>query len=200
MVEVIPVALRPEPNDFNVEVRQKGLAWLAKHNIHLNSAPPKASKLPRYWAHSNLQLWKAYSGTCAYLAIYFEWSTGASSTDHFIAKSTRAGDAYEWDNYRLSCLGANRSKGAHSVLDPIGLTPNTFFLNLAKGNIRVNPALATLDKKHARRTMTRLKLNAPELKAARARHYQEYTEHKHQKTFKKLSPFVWYEANRQGLL
>lgn len=197
---MIPVLLQREPKDFHVEVRQKGQTWLTNHGIPLNAAPPKASKLPRYWSHSNLQLWKAYSGTCAYLAIFFEWSTGASSTDHFIAKSLHAGDAYEWNNYRLSCLGANRSKAAHSVLDPIGLQPETFILNLAKGNVRVNPALSASVKASARRTMARLKLNAPELKAARARHFDEYRKHKHEETFRKLSPFVWYEARRQGLL
>lgn len=197
---MIPVLLQKEPVDFDAEVRQKGRTWLTKNGIAVNASPPKASKLPRYWSHSNLHLWNAYSGTCAYLAIFFEWSTGASSTDHFVAKSLKAGDAYEWSNYRLSCLAANRSKAAHGVLDPVGLKPETFILNLAKGSVRVNPGLSTPEKVNARKTMTRLKLNDPELKAARARHFQEYTEHKHQKTFKKLSPFVWYEAQRQGLL
>ena len=36
--------------------------------------------------------------------------------------------------------------------------------------------------------------------AMRARHFAEYIAHGHQQTLKKYSPFVWYEANRQGLL
>ena len=139
---MIPVALQPEPADFNARVRQPGLDWLASHGIALNSAPPKATELPNYWTRYNRQIWEAYSGVCAYLAIYFEWVTGAASTDHFVAKSRNAGDAYEWNNYRLSCLGPNRNKGRFDdVLDPIGLEDNTFVLNLANGEIAPNPAL-----------------------------------------------------------
>ncbi len=198
---MIPVMLQPQPADFDVEVRQKGHAWLAKNNIALNAAPPKASKLPRYWSNSNNQLWQAYAGVCAYLAIYFEWSTGASSTDNFVAKSKHAGDAYEWDNYRLSCLGANRNKNKFDdVLDPIGLAPDTFFLNLATGCVRPNPKLLTLEKVSARKTIARLRLNSSDKQRMRARHYSEYLRHKDPPTLKFYTPFVWYEANRQGLL
>ena len=99
MAQMIPVTLQPEPVDFDVRVRQRGHAWLETNEIALDAAPPKASSLPNYWSWSNMRLWEAYSGVCAYLAIFFEWSTGAGSTDHFIAKSVRAGDAYEWSNY-----------------------------------------------------------------------------------------------------
>jgi hypothetical protein len=77
---MIPVALQPEPEDFDTKVRQPGLAWLAEHGIAPASPLPKASGLPAYWSQSNKQLWTAYSGVCAYLAIFFEWSTGASFT------------------------------------------------------------------------------------------------------------------------
>ncbi|MDH4216157.1 MAG: hypothetical protein OEV23_04580 [Gallionella sp.] len=198
---MIPVTLQPEPADFDVKVRQKGLAWLANEGIAPNSPPPRASKLPNYWSASNKQLWDAYKGECAYLAIYFEWSTGASSTDHFVAKSKKSGDAYEWDNYRLSCLGANRNKNKFDdVLDPIGLAQNTFVLNLATGNVKPNPALGATEKTAAKKTISRLKLNSAENKQMRARHYSEYLKHRHPNILKKYSPFVWYEADRQGVL
>jgi hypothetical protein len=92
---MIPVTLQPEPADFDTEVRQKGHGWLRAQGIALNAAPPKASNLPNYWSRSNKQLWEAYSGICAYLSIFFEWSTGAASTDHFTSKSQNAGDAYD---------------------------------------------------------------------------------------------------------
>ncbi len=59
---MIPVALQPEPADFDDEVRQRGHAWLRAQGIALDSAPPKASKLPTYWSRSNKHLWDAYSG------------------------------------------------------------------------------------------------------------------------------------------
>ncbi len=198
---MIPVTLQLQPADFDVKVRQKGHAWLANNGIAQNSPPPKASKLPNYWSASNKQLWDAYKGECAYLAIYFEWATGASSTDHFVAKSKKSGDAYEWDNYRLSCLGANRNKNKFDdVLDPIGLAPNTFVLNLATGNIKPNPLLDVAEKTAAKKTIFRLKLNSAENKKMRARHYSEYLKHQHPDILKKYSPFVWHEADRQGVL
>ncbi len=167
----------------------------------MNAPPPKASDLPNYWTHSNKQLWEAYSGVCAYLAIYFEWVSGAASTDHFVAKSRHAGDAYEWDNYRLSCLGPNRNKGKFDdVLDPIGLQADTFVLNLVNGEIRPNPTLNAAQKKMAERTILRLKLDSPDHNAMRAKHFSRYISGKDQQALKELSPFVWYEAHRQGLL
>ena len=198
---MIPVALQPEPSDFDARVRQPGLIWLSSKNIAVNSAPPKASDLPNYWTRSNKQLWESYSGVCAYLAIYFEWPTGAASTDHFVAKSKRAGDAYDWRNYRLSCLGPNRNKNKFDdVLDPIGLQPDTFVLNLANGEIRPNPLLTPDKKKAARKTITRLKLNSPDHNEMRAKHFVRYLRKKDEESLKELSPFVWYEAQRQGLL
>jgi uncharacterized protein (TIGR02646 family) len=138
---------------------------------------------------------------CAYLAIFFEWVTGAASTDHFVAKSKNAADAYEWSNYRLSCLGPNRNKGKFDdVLDPIGLQPDTFVLNLITGEIGPNPALNKDMKASARKTITRLKLNSVEHNQMRAKHYGRYLRKKDESTLKELSPFVWYEAQRQGLL
>lgn len=199
---MIPVTLQVEPADFDAEVRQKGLAWLAQKGITPNGPAPKGIKFKAYWSQSNKQLWTAYSGVCAYLAIYFEWVTGASSTDHFIAKSTDAGQAYEWGNYRLSCLGPNRNKNKYDdVLDPIGLAANTFELILASGQIRPNRSLT--DKAQiavVRKTITRLKLDSADHREMRLKHYARYLRNKDVQTLKELSPFVWYEADRQGLL
>lgn len=198
---MIPVALQPEPADFDERVRRPGLDWLERNDISPDSPPPRASDLPAYWSNSNKQLWEAYSGVCAYLPIYFEGVTGASSTDHFVAKSRRAGDAYEWDNYRLSCLGPNRNKGRFDdILDPIGLAPDTFVLNLASGEIRPNPSLDGTRKRAARETIRRLKLDSPDHNIMRQKHYNQYLRHKDGETLKELSPFVWYEARRQALL
>jgi uncharacterized protein (TIGR02646 family) len=201
MARVIPVALQPEPADFDAQVRQKGQVWLANHGIALNAAPPKTPKLPTYWSHSNKQLWEVYSGVCAYLAIYFEWVTGASSTDHFVAKSALAGDAYEWSNFRLSCLGANRNKNKFDdVLDPVGLPTDTFVLNLASGEIQPSRALTVSRRRLAAKTIARLKLDSADHNKMRAKHFSRYVRNKDAQALKDLSPFVWYEVVRQGLL
>lgn len=199
---MIPVQLKPEPDDFDAEVRQKGLVWLTQKGIAHNAPAPKGTKFPAYWSHSNKQLWQAYSGVCAYLAIYFEWVTGAGSTDHFVAKSKDAKKAYEWDNYRLSCLGPNRNKNKYDdVLDPVGLTNNTFELVLITGEIR--PSRALTDRAliaAARKTITRLKLDSADHREMRMKRYSQYVRNKDVNTLKELSPFIWYEAQRQGLL
>ncbi len=198
---MIPVTLQPEPEDFNKEVRQKGLKWLEEKGIDPAFAPTKASELPNYWRHSNKQLWEAYSGICAYLAIYFEWGTGASSTDHFIAKSENAGQAYEWSNYRLSCLGSNRNKHKFDdVLDPIGLHPDTFFINFVSGEIYPNPSLNPDEHALAYKTIKRLKLDSAENNKMRAEHYGTYVSRDCKLNFLlSKSPFVYAEIVRQRL-
>lgn len=198
---MIPVALQQEPLGFDVNVRQEGQGWLIDHHFVLCASAPPKTKLPAYWSWSNQLLWAAYSGTCAYLAIYFEWPTGASSTDHFVPKSKHVGLAYEWDNYRLSCLGPNRNKNKYlDVLDPVGLAANTFVLNLASGEIKPNPALVGPQRTAAQKTIKRLQLDSPHHNAMRAGHFADYIAHGHAPTLRKYSPFVWYEADRQGLL
>jgi uncharacterized protein (TIGR02646 family) len=197
---MIPVTLQPEPPDFDAKVRQPGLAWLTSNGIAPNSPPPDASLLPSHWRKINEQLWKAYSGVCAYLAIYFEFTIGAASTDHFIAKSQNAGKAYEWINYRLSCLGANRNKNKFDdVLDPTELEPETFFLNLANGAIYPNPVFVPAQKDVAEKTIKRLDLDSPENRRWRTEHFTDYMKGDCSITYiARHSPFVHSEIIRQG--
>lgn len=201
---MIPVTRQKEPPDFDVEVRKKGHNWLTANGIAHGGPPPKACDLEPYWRHSNKQLWELYGGQCAYLSIYFEWVTGASSTDHFVAKSANAGDAYEWNNYRLSCMGANRNKSKYDdVLDPIGLAPETFILNLVSGEIKPNPKVNTTPSamKNAMDTISRLDLDSEDNNRMRQRRYAAYVKKEVSEAhLKKESPFIWYEASRQNLL
>lgn len=198
---MIPVVSVAEPEDFDEKVRQKGCQWLKNEGIPTNAPPPKATKLPNFWTDSNKQLWEAYSGVCAYLAIFFEWSTGAVSTDHFVAKSRNSGDAFEWSNYRLSCLGPNRNKGKFDdVLDPFELTPNTFVINFASGEIAPNQTLDLSAKQAAQKTIRRLKLDSYENNQMRARHYTNYVKKDWSLDFlRRESPFVYAEIVRQEL-
>jgi len=199
---VIPVSAQPEPSNFHADVREKGHTWLRDRGIALNTAPPRGTKLEPYWTETNRELWEAYSRTCAYLAIYFEFTTGASSTDHFIAKSADAGQAYEWSNYRLSCLGPNRNKNNFSdLLDPIGLAPDTFQLEFANGKIKPNPSRTAEQQRRAQKTIERLRLDSPNMREMRVRHFDDHRQGEVTADYlKRLSPFVWYEATRQGLI
>jgi hypothetical protein len=209
---MIPVQPQEKPEDFDERVKEKGHAWLREHGIGLDAIPFDPSKLPPLWRQYNHYLWTVYKGVCAYLAFYFEFASGAATTDHFIAKSQHAGKAYEWENYRLSCLGANRQKNNFDdLLDPFEIPANTFFLVLESGEIYVNPALDTLNPelvKLAERTKERLQLNHPHNCAMRADHYGWYIALKNdlkstdslQRCLEKQNPFVYSEIKRQRKL
>lgn len=191
----------PEPVDFDDKVRKPGHAWIRDQGLSPHAAPPAGCRIPPYWRAAGRQLWLAYSGICAYLAIFFEFATGASTTDHFVAKSESLADAYEWSNYRLACQAMNRNKGAFDdVLDPFLLRENTFFINFASGEIFPNPALEDDVRKAALRTISRLRLNSPENCGMRAGHYGEYVCGNVSLDFlRRHSPFVHAEIVRQKL-
>jgi uncharacterized protein (TIGR02646 family) len=200
---MIPVSPQPEPTQFDSAVRQKGLAHLQKNGLALNQPLPRGTKIEPYWQHCLDDLYTSYQGICAYMAVYFERGTGAASVDHFVAKSRLAGEAYEWSNYRLACLEMNRSKNNFDdVLDPFTLQNGWFHLDLSiDGRIFPNPALSRTDQDLVINTIKRLDLNNPMHKRMRMRHFQTYIEKKFiSNYFKEISPFVWSEADRQGLL
>ncbi|AQR64893.1 hypothetical protein BXU06_07305 [Aquaspirillum sp. LM1] len=199
---MIPVTAQPEPADFDAKVRKKGLAYLNKKGILLDQPLPEKTAIEPYWCHCLTDLHQAYGGVCAYLGVFFERVMGASSVDHFIAKSTLAGQAYEWSNYRLACSTMNsRKREYNDVLDPFFLAPNSFWLQLSTGHIYPNPHLAAQPRRIVEQTIERLGLDDPACRELRARLYQEYLEYQLPSVYlKKLSPFIWCEANRQGLL
>jgi uncharacterized protein (TIGR02646 family) len=198
---MIPVKLQPEPSKFDELVRQPGIAWLNSKKITNNSPRRAKTKFKPLWRKFTEELWVSYSGVCAYLAIYFEFSTGAASTDHFIPISRDPWQAYEWSNYRLSSLSPNRNKNKFDdVIDPIGMAADTFELCLASGKISPGKALAPDVREKARKTIERLKLNSVRNCLMRVRHYTNYARTRDVEGLRQFSPFVWYEAQRQGLL
>lgn len=204
---MIPVSPKTEPTDFDAKVRQPGLAWLKGKGIALTGPIPKGTRTQPHWRKCLAQLHSEYSGICAYLCVFLEHCVGGVSVDHYVAKSKLAGQTYEWSNYRLASTTMNSRKRDYStVLDPFALAPDTFFLELVTGRIYPNPALSAPDKKAAQETIRRLRLDKP-CREMRARRYGDYVDlvksgpnpaavaH-----LKKYSPFIWYEANRQGVL
>jgi hypothetical protein len=139
---MIPIAAQPEPADFDAEVRKKGLAHLRKKGIPLDQPLPPKANIEPYWRACLADLHQAYGGICAYLGVFFERVLGGGSVDHFIAKSSHAGLAYEWSNYRLACSTMNsRKREYNDVLDPFYLAPDLFRLQLSTGHIYPNPRL-----------------------------------------------------------
>ncbi len=198
---MIPVTRRKAPKGFKKAVRDPGLAWLKKKKIPLRKKLAPGTKLKPYWRRCLDQLNTRYGGVCAYLCVFVERSTGGLSCDHFIAKSRRAGLAYAWKNYRLACVAMNASKrDFEDVLDPFDLEPETFHLEFVTGRIFPNPSLAPAQASAAQDSIDRLGLDESEPRRMRVRHFQDYLEHRSKEFLRRHSPFVWYDADRQGLL
>lgn len=196
------VSPQEEPAGFDQEVRQKGLKHLQDKKTDLTKPLPPNSKIKPYWRAFLPEMHSLYGGVCAYLAIHFERVTGAGSVDHFVAKSTRADLAYEWTNYRLACSVMNsRKKDYEDVLDPFEIEDGWFRIELVSGRIYPNPDLSHEKTASIQETINRLKLDDGGNREVRARHFQEYCQGEYTTSFlRKRSPFVWFEANRQGLL
>ena len=189
---MIRVRLQPEPDDFDVKVRQPGIRALAE-----GSYEP-----PPFWRRCLHQLWEAYKGICSYLCIYIPPGTGARSVDHCLPVSKRRDLIYEWSNYRLACSLMNSRKHAfEDVLDPFDIGDGWFTLEFSFLEIRPNPDLDAATQTRIQVTIDRLKLNDPECVEARANYYQPWAEGEMPfRLRERLSPFVARELQRQGLV
>jgi hypothetical protein len=166
--------------------------------IHVQPQP----ELAKYWVKCLDDLHEADNGICADLAVHIELVTGAATVDHFAPQSLSPGLAYEWHNDRLACLMMNSRKRQHlDVLNPFDVENGWFQLNFVNGEIFPNPALSPQLQQQVRDTMERLNPDSPGNRAMRVRHSMDYTNNLYPSDhLKRYSPFVWMEANRQGLL
>tara|TARA_R110002050_G_scaffold28607_3_gene74128 strand:+ start:356 stop:955 length:600 start_codon:yes stop_codon:yes gene_type:complete len=199
MLHVIP---QPEPADFDSKVRQKGLAHLKKYGYALDRPLPPKANIKAYWTSCLDDLFDKYSSTCAYLAVHIERVTAIGNVDHFAPKSQMPAEAYEWSNYRLVCSRMNSCKREfHDVLDPFLIENGYFYLELVSGQIFPDPDLDSATKESVIDTIARLGLDGANCRRLRASHFGDYIAGEFTASFlKKMSPFVWYEARRQGLL
>ena len=199
---MIPVQPKPEPADFDQNVRQKGLADLRSRAIDLDQPVPVNFIWKAYWTACLDELYTTYGGNCAYAGIHFERIIGAASTDHYIAKKPQPRYAYEWTNYRLACRGMNTRKNDYDdVLDPFEIEDFWFQLELVSGHIHPNPALELTTLAQVQATIDRLNLDDAGWQELRARHYSDYIQGHYTADFLRMrSPFVHAEAQRQGLL
>ena len=199
---MIPVAAQPEPPSFDQRVRQPGLAWLHEQGIMLDHTLPANTTFKPFWRECLGDLHQVYGGICAYLCVFVPRVTGGIGVDHYVAKSRSAGLAYEWGNYRLACSAMNsRKRDFADVLDPFFLTPNLFRLQLSIGHIYPNPALAPQARVIVEQTIERLALDDTPCRNLRADWFDEYVRKAIDADYlRRKSPFVWQEAQRQGLL
>ncbi|ERI13745.1 hypothetical protein O206_23415 [Ochrobactrum sp. EGD-AQ16] len=153
MIGVMP---KGEYAGFDNDVRKPGAAFLA-------TCPKPTSKQFKkysYWSRALGELREAYSGICAYTAMYIP---DRGSVDHFLPKAgenARPDLAYEWDNFRLAGEKVNTSKGELiDIVDPFQVQDDWFFLDLPACLLRPNPDLDKELKRKIANTINSLRFN-----------------------------------------
>lgn len=143
---MIPVKLAAEPDDFDRNVRQKGLAAIdelvgrAPRTKRRGPRRPKvadkksdipADKFPPFWRDVLDEMMDAYHQRCAYLAMFIE-ATATPTVDHVIPKSLAWDQVYEWSNYRLCAAVVNSKKGdLVGLVDPVDVKVGWFALDFS---------------------------------------------------------------------
>ncbi len=151
---MIRVPPQPENPNFNSQVRRPGQTFLA-------SCPNPTSEQFRkknYWSRAAKELHAAYSGICAYTAMYLPEQ---GSVDHFVPKTIRPDLAYEWSNYRLASGRVNSAKGLQTgIIDPFLTDDDWFHLDVPSCLLKANPQLNYETKIQVNGTINSLRLNA----------------------------------------
>lgn len=155
---MIYIQMKPEPKEFDVDVRQPGMAFLKE-----TPKPNKDQfKNHSYWCKALPAIRKRYNHICAYSAFFINPLHGAASIDHFIPKSIEPALAYEWSNFRYASLTFNRRKGTRTVLDPFKIDQNWFMMEFPSLLIMPNPELNEKIKDSVCHTIRIFKFNEDE--------------------------------------
>ena len=199
---MIPVTAQPEPGDFDATVRKPGLAWVKKQGLDSSKPVPAGKKVSSFWGKCAGQLWESYGGICAYSCFYIHRTTGSTTVEHFAPKSRKLGLAFEWKNFRLVCgLMNSRKSDYEDVLDPFSIEKGTFEMDFVTGDIRPGPNVSAILRKQCEMTILRLKLNEEKCRRDRLEPLNQFARADISLAhFKRYAPFVWFEAQRQGLL
>jgi hypothetical protein len=193
---VIPIAPQPEPLEFDLQVRQPGLHFLA------TNPSPSSNDWEAHWSRAIPWLIEGYKHICAYSCLRIYRDANDPTVDHYLPKSKYPTLAYEWANFRLCTLRMNRRKWNHEdVLDPFIIQPGWFVLDFQTVLIKPNTTLDDGLRNRVKATIERLKLNHEQDIQARLSRIQDYIQGHY--TFDHLrteAPFIAYELMRQELV
>lgn len=150
---MIRVAQQPEYPNFDAEVRSPGTAFLATCPAPTSAQFRKKS----FWGKAARELHAAYSGICAYTAMYLPEQ---GSVDHFLPKASHPHLAYEWANFRLASGRVNNSKGSVTeILDPFQIQNDWFYMDIPACLLRPNPDIEKQLRNQISGTINSLRLN-----------------------------------------
>lgn len=151
---MIRVTLAPEYPDFDVEVRTPGAIFLGE----FSNPTSEQFKRKNFWSRAARELHAAYSGICAYTAMYLPEQ---GTVDHFLPKSSHPHLAYEWGNYRLAGGRVNNSKANQAnIIDPFEVENDWFYMDIPACLLRPNPTLDKPLRNRISSTINSLRLNS----------------------------------------
>lgn len=193
---MIHVDLKPEPADFDVRVRQPGVAFLAS----IPNPNSKQWSKHNYWNRCSSQLYEAYGGICAYCGQWISKTTSTPSVDHFLPKSQHQDKAYEWDNYRLTTQKMNGYKGDKYILDPFEIANGDIIIDFPSCLLKPREDMTPAEKSKVKSTIQILHLNDEEYADQRCEIVIQYISGNINKQYLQMRyPFIAEELSRQNL-
>ena len=192
---MIRVQSKPEYLAFDGQVRQPGAAFLA------TCANPTSEQFKKknFWGRAARELHAAYSGICAYTAMYL---TDWGSVDHFLPKALFPHLAYEWTNYRLANARINSSKGnLTTIIDPFLVEDGWFHIEIPACLLKPNRDLDIDLRNQISNTINSLRLNQDDhYVQERCNILMDYARGDVSLNFlERRYPFLAKEIERQGL-
>ena len=190
---MIPIQPKPEPANFNINIRIPGMRFLT-----LIPYPSKSNwKGNELWRNCLRDLYNEYNGVCAYIGMWIPRHD--ATVDHFLSKSYHPQYAYDWNNYRLSCEKANNNKADHDILDPFDIQDDWFTLDFPSLLVESNQNILPVNRILVDNTIHILGLNSEYFIQDRLNWVMMYIQVLDLAHLERFAPFIAQELKRQKL-
>ncbi len=195
---MIHIKLKPSPENFDDKVRKPGHRFLTKvisKNLNVVKEWNKGNGC--FWTKVLPDMMSAYHSICAYSSLWI--IPDQPTIDHYISKKDNYHLAYEWNNFRLARWRINTRKSKHeNVLDPFSIGEAWFVLDFTTFEIQPNPDLTETESQSVIDTRDNLDLNHSDYCDIREAWFEAFRNDINK--LRQKSPFIAYEAQRQGIL
>ena len=176
---MLRLKLKPEPENFDADVRKPGLKWISEH--------PNSTNYHDYWGRIRNDLRHAYNSICAYTGLY----VASGVVEHAKPKSKYKNLVYEWSNYRYADPAVNSTKKDKVCpVDPTEINNGDICLDPFTGEVFPRTGLSAEYADKLEQTIKILGLNKVQFKEARLLYIKMYLSSR--TALAELAPFVVY--------
>lgn len=180
---MLHLTLKPEPKNFDADVRQPGLKWISEH--------PNSKDYPDYWRHIRGDLRHAYNSICVYTGLYLP----SGVVEHAKPKAKYKDLVYEWNNYRYADPTVNSTKKDKVCpVDPTEINDGDICLDPFTGEVFPRNDLSAGYTDKLEQTIKILGLNKVQFKEARLLYIKIYLSSR--TALAELAPFVVYSIGK----